>query len=802
MKKIISLFFLTVSLMVSGQSAGRWTFHTPFSGVDQIAVTPSRVFFSSAGALFSRDIATDVTDVHSSLTDLSDVSVTILESDGNQSGSVAVGYQSGNIDVIRKDGRVVNLPDIMVSDVSPRSVNALSFGRGGATLIASTPYGVVLFDTNRGEVRQSGIYNRDVTFAVEMPSGGYLMIIDGRLQAMPAGAPLSSRGSLVDLADFSKVTDICPVDDGSGVLVVSKSGDQYVVSLYSYDSSSPSIRKIRDYQGIGATAPRLIRARDAFYIPSSTGLHAFSLTDGSLAASYPLQGDVAKYTLATLEGLGSLWSGSDEGLARFSLDGSTGILTMLSDYAAPGNMPVRDADVMRFSPASGNLYFSTRGNSIVLEKKTTGYRQSTARLTPDGEWENLTARNVSLLHDLHSKAPARVIFDAYGVTEDFDNPDIVYVGSLQEGMYAVEGREEVAHFFLDNAPFTDNYGVRVSDQAFDSEGNLWVTCESAAGNDNFFILPASAIRGGLGNVRKSDWISTGVGSKFRGTRDGLILHSKANGLIYVLGRDCNLLVYDPSRTPTDISDDAYEVIDRYIDSDGSEVTFQRITTLAEDKSGALWIGTWAGVLRVDNPRKALNGDGSISVVRPRVARNDGTNLADYLLDSEKIMAISTDDADCKWIATAESGIYYVNQRGTEIMEHFSSNNSPLPSPRVTSLIVNPLNGNLFINTSDGILEYQPIVTPAADDYSEVKIYPNPVRPGQSPVTITGLMENSIVKILDAAGNLVAQMRSEGGTARWDVTTIGGRDAQSGIYHVVASSPSDSGKAVGKIAVVN
>lgn len=802
MKYLISLFLSSLAIMVSGQAtSGRWTFHSPFDGVDLIAVTPSRVYFSSAGALYSYDIDSDITEAHSSLTDLSDVGVVMLEADGIGSGNVAVAYESGNIDVIRPDEKVVNLPDIMVADASPRTVSSMRFGRGGEDLIVATPYGVVLFDLKRGEVSQSGIYQRDVKLAVPLKNGGYIMRIDDRLYALPAGESLSKRGSLVDLGDFGDVTDICPVSDGKGVLLVTKPYSYYSVALYEFDFSDMSFRKVRDYQGTKYSSPAFIHSRDALYLSSEKGIHAFSQSDGSLQASYSLDKDIASAPLATLDGLKSLWSGNDEGLARFSLDAATGALTMLSDRAAPGSMPVRQADVMRFAPSSGNLYFSTRGNSIVLEKPSTGHRQRTARLTPDGEWENMTARDVSLRHDLSNNNSSRVILDAFGLAEDPDNSDVYYIGSLYEGLYAIDGREETEHFFTDNAPFTDYYGVRVSDVAFDKDGNMWVATESDSGNDNLFILPADKRKSS--EVSSSDWISTGVGTRFSCNRDGVILHSSAHpGLVYVMGRDCQLLIYDYGKNVSDLSDDAYEVIDRYVDSDGSEVTFQRVTSLAEDKSGALWIGTWAGVMRVDNPRKALEGYGTLSVVRPRVARNDGTNFADYLLASEKIMAISADDADCKWIATGESGIYYVNQRGTEILDHFSTSNSPLPTNRITSLIVNPLNGNMFVSTPDGLFEYQTLVTPAADSFSDVKIFPNPARPGSSPVTITGLMENSIVKILDSAGNLVAQLRSEGGTARWDVTTIGGRDARSGIYHVMASSPSDSGKVVGKIAVVN
>ena len=44
------------------------------------------------------------------------------------------------------------------------------------------------------------------------------------------------------------------------------------------------------------------------------------------------------------------------------------------------------------------------------------------------------------------------------------------------------------------------------------------------------------------------------------------------------------------------------------------------------------------------------------VYRIKIPRNDGTGLADYLLDTEEIKAIAIDGANRKWIGTATSGV--------------------------------------------------------------------------------------------------------------------------------------------------
>ena len=66
------------------------------------------------------------------------------------------------------------------------------------------------------------------------------------------------------------------------------------------------------------------------------------------------------------------------------------------------------------------------------------------------------------------------------------------------------------------------------------------------------------------------------------------------------------------------------------------------------------------------------------------------------------------------------------------------------------------------------------------------------------------MENSLVKIADAAGNVFFQGTSEGGMISWDGCGRDGQRVRSGIYFVFASQNGSGGSsgAVTKIMVVN
>ena len=191
--------------------------------------------------------------------------------------------------------------------------------------------------------------------------------------------------------------------------------------------------------------------------------------------------------------------------------------------------------------------------------------------------------------------------------------------------------------------------------------------------------------------------------------------------------------------------------------------------------------------------------------RPVVPRNDGTQLGDYLLTTEKVYSITIDHSNRKWITTESSGAYLVNADGTEIISNYNTSNSSLPSNCVISSASDPFSNKVYFGTTLGAVCLHSDSSPAADDYSEVYAYPNPVRPEYTGwITVAGLMDNSLVKIADAAGNVFFQGRSEGGMISWDGCDASGNRVRTGVYYVLASqnaSGSASG-AVAKILVVN
>ena len=168
-----------------------------------------------------------------------------------------------------------------------------------------------------------------------------------------------------------------------------------------------------------------------------------------------------------------------------------------------------------------------------------------------------------------------------------------------------------------------------------------------------------------------------------------------------------------------------------------------------------------------------------------------------------INAIAIDGANRKWIATQTSGVYLISSDNQETLEHFTLDNSPLPSNNVISLAIDSHNGTVYIGTERGLMAYGGVSTQGSESFSNVYAYPNPVRPGyEGSVVITGLQTNSRVKITDLKGNLINEGRSLGGQYSWNLQNGRGRRVDSGIYLLFGSSEDGSEGVATKIMVVN
>lgn len=218
-----------------------------------------------------------------------------------------------------------------------------------------------------------------------------------------------------------------------------------------------------------------------------------------------------------------------------------------------------------------------------------------------------------------------------------------------------------------------------------------------------------------------------------------------------------------------------------------------VTAMAEDKVGTIWVGTDNGIalFQCGNINEAC--DAFLPIVE-----SNGFN--GYLFQKETIHSISIDGANRKWIGT-NNGAWLISKDGTEVLQHFTTENSPLPSNTVLSIGIEPIEGDVFFFTANEIISFKGNATEGTTTQEKIKIYPNPVAPEfNGTIRINNLVQNALVKITDINGQLILQTRAVGGQATWNGRDQYQHKVSSGIYLVFVRDDLGNEKAVGKIMI--
>ncbi|MEH0154131.1 two-component regulator propeller domain-containing protein [Limibacter armeniacum] len=220
---------------------------------------------------------------------------------------------------------------------------------------------------------------------------------------------------------------------------------------------------------------------------------------------------------------------------------------------------------------------------------------------------------------------------------------------------------------------------------------------------------------------------------------------------------------------------------------------QTVLSLSNDREGSIWVGTAEGVAEFFSPSTALSSSPEDAVL----PRFEGRPI----LQEDQVTAIAVDGGNRKWLGT-NNGLWLFGPDGSSMIQQFTAENSPLLSNRITSLVVHPKTGEVFIGTDKGLVSYRSDATVASQQHADVKVFPNPVRPNYSGVvSISGLAEDVEVKITDISGELVWETQAAGGTATWNIRDYNGKRVKTGVYLIFSSSEDGEETFVTKVAVV-
>lgn len=437
---------------------------------------------------------------------------------------------------------------------------------------------------------------------------------------------------------------------------------------------------------------------------------------------------------------------------------------------------------------AGRLY--SCGGSF-LSGVTEAGRPGTLQVMQDSEW---TSYSGSLATE---KGVPYADLNCLAV--DPRNPDHVFAGG-RTGLFEYLNGRMTNFYNSDNSPLLpatdrgaelDNNYVLVHGLAFDAEGTLWLLNSQTSSTSLMSLSPAGEFTQLHSPQLMNGQVSlAAMQSAFFDSR----------GLLWFV--NCNheapaIISYDRQAGTCNV------IKGDLTNQDGARLSLQYVNCAAEDLDGNIWVGTDAGPFYI--PASQAAESGLATLTQPKVPRNDGTSLADYLLNGVSVTSVAIDGAGRKWFGTNGSGAYLISRDNETQIHHFTARNSPLSSDNVEALAIDGATGTVYFGTDRGLCSYRSDATEPSADMRKgtVSAYPNPVTPDyRGSVTITGLTLDAEVKIVSAAGQLVAQGRSQGGSYRWDCLDRSGRRVSTGVYFVLTSTSGGSRGTVCKIAVVN
>jgi hypothetical protein len=770
---VLVLFFAAVALQA--QTPGTWKSHVAYNEATLVTETPNAVYAVYDGSLLSYSPDDQSVQTYSVQDDLSASSIRHLHYCPD-SKTLLIVYDDSNIDLFQGRNNVRHLPDIKNNTyLTNKTVNSVDIRNGNAYL--STGFGIVVIDLLKQEIKNTYRFDVNTTASCEWDDYLYAATDNGLIRAL-----LSSN--LTDRDNWTPV-------DGLDAIHIDKMllfNDHLVfydglhLSLWCF--SRQGILKRFDNGNICRQLSVFNNRLVAIYY------HVIAFyTDFDIVTGIVLDENI--------RAISSVYSGSDywiawgdRGILKIAThqlpDGWSEYETLLSDIRP--NSPKRNLSFrLKFS---GEKLFVTGGDRSGERLN----RPGTFMIYENGQWKSLDEQAVS-------EQTGLICQDFTDAVEDPRSPGRYYVSSWGEGIYVFNQDLELeTRYSFHNStlqPATTNVDyypnfVRVDGMIFDSHNNLYTT--NAGVTNGLHILSAD----GHWSAHRYDHLAGIQPNRILIARDGkkwinfFRRGSSAGAGIFVLD--------DTQGDPNDSSDDARDLVyhsEQFTDQQGRNVGANNYLCMVEDLSGTIWVGTDNGPITFSSAEQVDRGE----CYRPVGTDEYGEGY--YLLEGQRVNAIAIDGGNRKWIGTDGSGLFLVDQADGQLnVRNFTTDNSLLLSNNINSLAINGRTGEVFIGTSRGICSYQGDAIDGLPDYTSVRAFPNPVFPNRNnTVVITGLMQNSRVKITDIAGNLIKESVSNGGQYTWNCANAGGQRVSSGIYLVFAVLPDGTQGVVTKIMIL-
>lgn len=761
-KILLLITMLGLALSANAQAVGSWKQYQACQKATKVVETNTLVFalYESLyddgksrgdGALVSYDPDYDEVYVYSLKDGLSDVGIKLMEY-SPEHGALILVYNSGNIDIFFGQNDVINNPSIISWSDPDKTINRIDLI--GDYAYISTAFGIVVLDIERGLIIDTYRTGAEVRTVCKKGNYLYAATTNGLRKGL-LNNNLIDHGNWIAVekeeldypGDFSRLRGMFLFNDLWLIW-----GD---VGAHCQNTDG-TMREL--FNGT---------VRDMTVINDQVVMALWNILYFYPTLSKPYSVRLKAYSLASSKAKNGYWLASGElGIVKIEVEKeSTDHTTLVSDILI--NSPLRSlAYEMTFSQ---NKLLVTGGGRGADNLNNPG----TLMVYENGQWYNFDDKAIAE----ETKVTCR---DFITPVVDPRDPNRYFVSSWGEGIYEFQDNKLVDRYTDNNSSLGALSGgrVRVYGMTFDSNNNLFVTNEEA--ENGISMLSA----GGVWESIYIPSLSLQYLHSIHADRQNNKWITRARG-----NTQMGLTVLK--------SDGTYYFSSNFTDQSGVSVGAATYNCVAQDLLGTIWVGTDNGPIRLSNAESVSSGQCSREILKDE----NGTNYR--LLDGKNITAIAIDGGNRKWFGTTGSGLFMVDNSGSETtVENFTTKNSLIISDNITSIAINNITGEVFVGTDKGLVSYQSDAIAGKSDYSNVHAFPNPVYPDRhNKVIITGLMSDSEIKITDMAGNLIQKGNSIGGQYTWNLADNQGRIVKAGIYLVFAAQEDGSSGVATKVMVI-
>lgn len=761
----LALFSILLIPMGFGQKNQPWKGYFSYNDIKDISQSPTQFFAASENALFSRSNTTNEIKTTNTVDGLSGQTISTIYHSAAFNRTL-IGYENGLLIVVNElDGRIKKVVDIINKQLPQNLKKINHFTENEGIAYISCDFGIVQFNLSTllfGDTYFIGNNGEEIRVNQTAVSNGFIYASCTNNGIRRANL---SNENLINFSEWSEINTgawngIAKV--GNEIVAMNSSGN---LNRFNGASFQPFLQFPQASIDLRSSEDQLILT-----FPNQVKFYNAQLaTLATITDTQIEQPILPKFTCATILGTTAYLGTTENGVISTPIDGALNF-----EYLSPDG-PIRNS-TFAINASTENLWvvfggFDSRYNPYDYNGLISPALYGISKLE-EKEWLNIPASEV-----LGAKALS-------GIAINPKNPNEVYISSFFSGLLKLENNVPTMLYTpnnttpngLENIEVPGNPNdIRVNNPVFDKTGNLWLTSS----------LVTKALK-----VLKTNgqWQSTSLETVIAElTSFGKLVIDK-NNTKWIASRK-GVIAYNENGG-------VFKVITE--GSDNGNLPSPDVRTIAIDNRNQLWIGTNKG-LRVLSSIDRYNSEGQLTANSIIILEE---NVAQELLFQQFITDIVVDGANNKWVGTANSGVFQFSADGQQTLQRFTIDNSPLPSNTINDIDINPTTGEVFIATPQGIVVYKGISTDGSDDLQNVKVYPNPVRPGfAGTVKITGLLDKANVKITDISGNLVHEVISEGGTVEWDTTAFGKYRVASGVYMIFVSARDGVETTVKKVMIV-